>query len=235
MHDQEPVNPPSVTERRSLRSFPVYFAASCSAIALLAGGSLAWWTSSTPVKPIKPLTTSDLIRSSPVQPLKPKAAKSPTDQSPTEPLAQSPSAQEQSVQVYWLKTVGDKIELAPATIAATTTQPTEVLQDAFETMLQGSTDPALISTIPRNTKLQKLEIQPDGIHVDLSPEFTQGGGSTSMMGRVAQVIYTATTLDPSAAVWISIDNQPLDLLGGEGLVLDQPMTREAFDQNFALQ
>jgi spore germination protein GerM len=232
MHDQEPVNkplplqPPS-TERQPLRGFPIYFAASCSAIALVAGGGLAWWNSAAPLKPVQPLITSNVVQPgappkvvpSTAQPVKPKAEKAPT---------------EQSVQVYWLKTVGDKIELATTTIASTDTQPNEQLKDAFEKMLQGSTDPALISTIPSDTKLQKLEIQPDGIHVDLSQEFTEGGGSTSMMGRVAQVIYTATTLDPNAAVWISVDNQPLDVLGGEGLVLDQPMTRQAFDQNFAL-
>jgi spore germination protein GerM len=151
--------------------------------------------------------------------LKPKAAKTPAAQ---------------SVQVYWLKTVGNEIKLTPAPVALNEDQPDGVLKSAFEKMLQGSTDPTLTSTIPVNTRLQKLEIQPDGIHVDLSPEFTSGGGSTSMMGRVAQVIYTATTLDPNAAVWISVNDQPLDVLGGEGLVLDQPMTRQAFDQNFAL-
>jgi spore germination protein GerM len=236
MHDRKPVKKhmppqPPATERHVFRSFPLYLAASCSAIALLAGGGLAWWSSSMSLKPVQPLVTT----SNAVQPIKPKAAKPPVAQSPQTPTAQSPQTPaEQSVQIYWLKTVGDKIELAPAPVALTDAQPNVVLKDAFEKMLQGSTDPTLTSTIPADTKLQKLEIQSDGIHVDLSQEFTAGGGSTSMMGRVAQVIYTATTLDPSAAVWISVDEQPLDVLGGEGLVIDQPMTRQAFDQNFAL-
>jgi spore germination protein GerM len=235
MHDRKPVKKnmppqPPATERHAFRSFPLYLAASCSAIALLAGGGLAWWSSSMPFKPAQPLVTSNAV-----QPIKPKAAKAPATQSAQPSTAPSPQAPaEQSVQIYWLKTVGDKIELAPAPVSLSDAQPNVVLKDAFEKMLQGSTDPALTSTIPADTKLQKLEIQSDGIHVDLSQEFTAGGGSTSMMGRVAQVIYTATTLDPNAAVWISVDEQPLDVLGGEGLVIDQPMTRQAFDQNFAL-
>lgn len=75
----------------------------------------------------------------------------------------------------------------------------------------------------------------DGIYVNLSQEFTQGGGSSSMIYRVAQVLYTATSIDPQAPVFISIAGQPLNQnypLGGEGLLLDYPLTRQQFAQEF---
>lgn len=226
MHDdhkpvrKQPILPqPPVTELRSRRAFPFYLVASCSAIAFAAGSGLAWWTRSVPLIPKPSISTNSLLPVKPNQFESPASTKAPT---------------EKSVQIYWLKTVDNKIELAAAPIALNDAQPNVLLKAAFEKMLQGSTDPTLTSTIPANTKLQELEIQPDGIHVDLSSEFTTGGGSTAMMGRVAQVIYTATTLDPKASVWISINNESLDVLGGEGLVLDQPMTRQEFDQNFSL-
>jgi len=76
-----------------------------------------------------------------------------------------------------------------------------------------------------------VTIQNDGIHVDLSQEFTTGGGSASMSSRVAQVLYTATSLQPNAKVWIDIEGKPLEVLGGEGLLLEQPLTRESFEKN----
>ncbi|NJR40500.1 MAG: spore germination protein [Leptolyngbyaceae cyanobacterium CSU_1_4] len=206
-----------MTHLRSRRRFPIYWAASCSAIAFAVGSGLAWWTTVPSPKPS--------ISANSLQPLKPN---------PLNPSAPTKAPTEKPVQIYWLKTVGSEIELTSAPIALNEAQPNVILKAAFEKMLQGSPDPTLTSTIPANTKLQALDIQPDGIHIDLSSEFMTGGGSTAMMGRVAQVIYTATTLDPKAPVWISINNEPLEVLGGEGLVIDQPMTRQAFDQNFSL-
>ncbi len=104
----------------------------------------------------------------------------------------------------------------------------------METLLAGPSSKAETTTIPSGTKLQRIESRNDGIHVDLSSEFTKGGGSTSMTARVAQVLYTATTLNPDADVWLSVNGKPLEVLGGEGLMLDQPITRKSFERDFSL-
>ncbi|HEY9709858.1 MAG TPA: GerMN domain-containing protein, partial [Oculatellaceae cyanobacterium] len=145
-----------------------------------------------------------------------------------------PSA-EKKVQVYWLNNVDNRIEVVPSSVnLKASNEPSEILEGAFKQLLTGPADPAFGTTIPKETKLRKVALQADGIHVDLSKEFTTGGGSASMTGRVAQVLYTATTLDPAAKVWIAVEGKPLEVLGGEGLMLDQPMTRENFQKNFAL-
>jgi len=51
-----------------------------------------------------------------------------------------------------------------------------------------------------------------------------------MSSRVAQVLYTATSLQPNAKVWIDIEGKPLEVLGGEGLLLEQPLTQESFEK-----
>jgi spore germination protein GerM len=100
---------------------------------------------------------------------------------------------------------------------------------------QGRPRDDLTSTIPKGTKLLSLKVRGDGVHVDLSPEFRSGGGSTSMIYRAAQVIYTSTSLDPNAKVFISVGGQSIDSnhpLGGEGLILQQPTTRAQFAADF---
>ena len=108
------------------------------------------------------------------------------------------------------------------------------MNGAIETLLNGSPDQTLTTTIPQGTQLRSLTVKPDGIHIDLSAAFTTGGGSASMMGRLGQVLYTATSIDPSAPVFLSVGGQPLETLGGEGLMLDQPMTRQVFEKEFTL-
>ncbi|MBC6435773.1 spore germination protein, partial [Nostoc sp. HG1] len=42
------------------------------------------------------------------------------------------------------------------------------------------------------------------------------------------------TLQPKAKVWIDVEGKPLEILGGEGLEIERPMTRQSFEENFSL-
>ena len=101
--------------------------------------------------------------------------------------------------------------------------PDVVLETALETLLTGPKQGrGNVTSIPAGTRLLNFEVLPRGNYVDLSSEFSQGGGSSSMTTRVAQILYTATSLEPEAGMFLSIEGQPLDEtypLGGEGLVL----------------
>lgn len=199
-------------DQEQVRRIPVAVVAGLSAALVTAGSGAAWWAWHS-------------ILSSPTP--------------PTPPTAQSPKpAQppvEETVQVYWLNNADNKLEVVPnAMTLKNTDQSSEILEAALKQLLAGPVNPAFTTTIPEGTKLRNVSIKPDGVHVDLSEEFTNGGGSASMTGRVAQVLYTASTLDPATKVWIQVEGKPLDVLGGEGIELEQPLTRENFDKNFDL-
>lgn len=196
------------------RRIPLGVVAGISAAVVAAGGVGVWWAINSQTPTQSPVVT-------PVQPL--------PSVSPVQPPV------EQTAQVYWLRDTGTNLEVVPQQIKVATNQPNAVLEAAFNSLLAGeSTDTALSSTIPQGTKLRGVKVQNDGIHVDLSEEFTSGGGSASMTGRVAQILYTATTLQPDAKVWIDVEGKQLDVLGGEGLELEQPLTRQSFTENFTL-
>lgn len=138
-------------------------------------------------------------------------------------------------QLYWLAVVEDRLVLAPQAIALTADSPEVALKETFARLLAKSQDSKLTTTIPHKTRLLKLNVENDNIYVDLSQEFGQGGGSSSMIYRVAQVLYTATSINPQAKVFLSIEGQPLNekyALGGEGLILEYPLTRTNFAEDF---
>lgn len=147
-----------------------------------------------------------------------------------------PSPSEQNTpQAYWIKDTGNTLELVSTPVQVKTLgSPEEGLTLALKTVLESPVDPQVSSTIPPGTTLLSLEQKSDGIHLNLSQEFTTGGGSASMTGRLGQILYTATSLDPDVPVWLSVEGEPLEYLGGEGLEILQPMTRDLYDQEFAL-
>ena len=155
----------------------------------------------------------------------------------TSTIIPNDSAQQIQPQVYWLKSNQNKLTLVAKSLPSDSSgsTPQQILTIAVQNLLSAKPSGDLSSTIPKGTKLLSLQVRADGVHVDLSPEFRSGGGSTSMIYRVAQVIYTSTSLDPNQKVFISVGGQPIDNnhpLGGEGLILQQPTNRARFAADF---
>ena len=176
-------------------------------------------TPETPDSPPKPTETPKSVGTDAAAPDRPETPK------------------EQVVEIYWLDATGNDIALVSdsASIEVKADNPPEtILETAIEQLLAGPKSDRHATTIPEGTQLRNVIFKGDGIHVNLSEDFTFGGGTASMTGRVAQILYTATSIDPNGRVWLEIEGEAIEVLGGEGLLLDQPLTRQSFQANFDL-
>jgi spore germination protein GerM len=192
---------------------PSLIAAISAAVVVVSGG-VAWFSAQTPNNST-PDNSSQIIK---------------------QPIKQSTTQQgnEQTASIYWLRSKENRLDLVPQPFKVAATQPNQVLEAAFKTLLAGPSEGTDSTTIPQGTQLLGLKAENNNIHVNLSENFTTGGGSTSMMGRVGQVVYTATSLNPQAKVYIEVNGKLLEVLGGEGVELQQPLTRESFQKNYPL-
>ena len=103
---------------------------------------------------------------------------------------------------------------------------------AMESLLAGPNTQeqaaAVGSQIPAGTQLLGLSVASGIATVDLTSEFESGGGSASMNTRIAQVVYTLTQFPTVRGVLFQLDGQSVDVLGGEGVIVDQPVTRKNY-------
>ncbi|MGF1518418.1 MAG: GerMN domain-containing protein [Nodosilinea sp.] len=222
-----------------LRQIPLGIAAGLATLVLASGGSVAWftWRALNPTPPVAEFPSIDLE----TDPLLTVPDPTVPTQTAEQPGAQDPATQpapvEMTGQVYWLKDDGTSFELVAQSVSvAADASPSDRVAAVFSNLLSKPGDPSqeAFTTIPEQTQLLSASVDADGVHVDLSGDFETGGGSAAMIGRLGQVIYTATAFDPAAPVWISVEGKPLTLLGGEGLEVNQPMTRRNFDEGFQL-
>ena len=189
---------------------------------LLAGGVTAWLT----LKGVNNIT--------------PTVRETPETVTTTPSTPPTPLTTQATGEVYWVKVTDTKTELVPTTVhfnqSATEADPNNQVQASLTQLLAGGHNDSSNSTlIPDGTKLLDYQVAKDGIHINLSKEFIAGHGSIPMMVRLGQVIYTATAKDNQAKVWLSVEGKPLEVLGeGEGLTVEQPMTREKFKQDYQL-
>lgn len=202
-------------QQRTNRNISSGVIAAVSAAVVAASGGVAWLTSQTPKTSIPGNNPSQSIKQ------------------PQQPLTTQPG-NEQTASIYWLKPTEKSFELVPQPIKIAAAQPKQALETAFQALLAGPTEGTDSTTIPQGTKLLGLKADNNEVHVNLSQDFTSGGGSASMVGRVGQIVYTATTLNPDAKVYIEVDGQPLEVLGGEGVEIEQPLTRKSFNENYPL-
>ncbi|MCF3607623.1 GerMN domain-containing protein [Planktothrix agardhii 1033] len=154
------------------RVIPVGIMAGIAACLIAVGAGLSWWTlsSRSPKEPVVSSPTLTLPQPTP---------------SPSETV-------EKTLAIYWVEDKSGKLAIIsqPVQIQAQN-DPTVFLNIALDRLLAGVSDPNQFSEIPKGTKLLNLTTKNDEVYVDLSPEFTQGGGSASMTGRLGQIVYTS--------------------------------------------
>ncbi|TVR77459.1 MAG: hypothetical protein EA415_00155, partial [Sphaerobacteraceae bacterium] len=83
--------------------------------------------------------------------------------------------------------------------------------------------------IPEGTELLDIGLEDGTLIVDLSSEFTEGGGSASILMRLAQVVHTGTQFDSVDDVQILIEGEFVETIGGEGVMVGDPLEREDFE------
>lgn len=107
------------------------------------------------------------------------------------------------------------------------------LKFAITTLLKGPNakekSKGVYSEIPSNTKLISIEEYTDRVIINLSSDFENGGGTDSVYKRAYQLIKTANK-NTTSPVYLNINGKQVDVLGGEGIMLNQPLNNKSLDE-----
>ena len=110
----------------------------------------------------------------------------------------------------------------------------EVGTAAMKALIEGPTaeekDGGMFSAIPEGTTFLGLNVENGIATVDLSKEYASGGGSLSMFTRLAEVVFTLTQFPTVEGVNFKLDGEPVEVFGGEGIVLDHPVNRSDYEE-----
>lgn len=87
----------------------------------------------------------------------------------------------------------------------------------------------LSSEIPAGTKILSIREGDSNILIDLSSTFESGGGAESTYIRVRQLIKTSLA-NTKLPVYLYINGKQADVIGGEGVMLKQPLTERSLDE-----
>ncbi|HVF52036.1 MAG TPA: Gmad2 immunoglobulin-like domain-containing protein [Actinomycetota bacterium] len=102
--------------------------------------------------------------------------------------------------------------------------------DALEALAEAASLADDESTaIPEDAHALGISFEGDTAIVDLPAEFESGGGSLSMMLRVAQVVFTVTQFEEVGGVRFAIEGELRDYIGGEGIDVSKPLSRSDFE------
>jgi spore germination protein GerM len=107
------------------------------------------------------------------------------------------------------------------------------LTDALTALINGPNadelGKRLVSLIPAGTRLVGVRVQGSTAVVNLSEPFMYNHyGIEGYAGQLKQIVYTATSFPTVHDVQILVDGEKHDYLGGEGVYIGKPLSRNSF-------
>ncbi|WP_436498331.1 GerMN domain-containing protein [Actinokineospora sp. HUAS TT18] len=142
------------------------------------------------------------------------------------PSTVQPQTQGARVSVYFVQ--GEKI-VATRRAAVGTAPAAGAVRALLAGPTQAETQAGFTSSVPAGTRLLGVSLRAGTATVDLTGAYAGGGGSLSMLTRLAQVVFTLTQFPSVRDVLFRLDGKPVTAFGGEGVVLDHPVTRADFE------
>src|SRR5690554_1942924 len=183
--------------------------------------------------PLTVPTSQPAVTSTTVPPASTTAPTPTTDTTPTT-APESPEAttsttavpSEANITVYFVDETGRAVPVER------TTSQTGVARAAVEALIAGpnrSEAAAGLSTLfPADSLLLGIRVEDGTAYVDMSLEFAGGGGSASVLGRLAQLVYTLTEFDSIDRVRLLLDGEQIETFSGEGVDVSRPLARDDF-------
>lgn len=148
---------------------------------------------------------------------------------PTPPVERPPDPG-QVMNVYFVR--GEKVGVGGREIPKTADTAGAALS-AMRALVAGPSDDekafGLTSAIPEGVSVNGVTLDGDTATVDLSADFASGGGSLSTLLRVTQVVCTLTQFNGIERVAFQFDGEPVEAIGGEGVIVDPPVGRVDFE------
>jgi spore germination protein GerM len=87
----------------------------------------------------------------------------------------------------------------------------------------------IITNIPDNSKILSVKVKEGIAYVDFSREFEFNKyGRESTLNQLKQIVFTATEFPTVKKVQFLIEGKIKNYLGGEGVVIDRPLSRNDF-------
>jgi hypothetical protein len=118
---------------------------------------------------------------------------------------------------------GEQLFVATRTQSATPRIGTAAMEALLEGPSPGERSAGVATQIPDGTQLLGLIVDKGIATVDLTSEYESGGGTASMTMRLAQVVCTLDQFPTVKGVLFQLDGRPVEVLGGEGIVIDHPL------------
>ena len=85
------------------------------------------------------------------------------------------------------------------------------------------------SEITKNVKILGIVESSNKIIIDVSGNIQTGGGADSIYSRMKQFIKTALANSPKKPIYLYIDGKQAEVLGGEGIMISQPLSENSLD------
>ena len=132
------------------------------------------------------------------------------------------------IKVFFTKSKGpEEVVLLP--VNRKISKEDSVIDGAIRELFLGPTKTeelkGIMTEIPIGTRLINIEESEDEILVDISPQYSTGGGSATMQLRYLQIYKTLKRITPTKKIYLQVDGKLLKTIGGEGIEVTQPITK----------